>query len=316
MMTGERLLSQRLDATVRDVVERCPYNNVIGGGSLNGKQFSYANKHATSGKEVATRAEWFEVCCCPPNLSRTLGMLGGYTWSADVDTDSKTVILDVYLLLSANRNIVLPGDAGEAVVEMTSGMPYKGHTKLKFAAPTGWRWSVRLPSPEYAENLTISAASTMENGFYRIELEGESSVGIIFDLPIRLLGCHPRTNQDTLTIQRGPIIYVVESFDNSAIEDKYPHFQGVGLSAKAFLEEVPITIGGIEMVAIKTGESDVYAVDIESKGSAHEALYPPLGKYGERSWKPVNKALTFVPWFARANRDDSSHVRVGLLRVA
>ena len=149
----------------------------------------------------------------------------------------------------------------------------------------------------------------MKNGFYRIELKGESSVEIIFDLPIRLFGCHPRTNQDTLTVQRGPIIYVVKSFDNSAIEDKYPHFQGVGLSAKAFLGEVPISIGGIEMVGIKTGESDMYAVVIESKGSAHDALYPPLGKYGERSWTLVKKSLTFVPWFARANRDDSRHVR-------
>jgi DUF1680 family protein len=36
------------------------YNNVIGGGSLDGMKFSYANKHATTGDESAIRNDWFE----------------------------------------------------------------------------------------------------------------------------------------------------------------------------------------------------------------------------------------------------------------
>ena len=235
MMTGERLLSQRLDATVRNVVERWLHNNVLGGGNLNGKQFSYANKHATSGKEVVTPADWFEVCCCPPNLSSTLDMLRGYTWSADVDTDSRTVILDVYLLLSAKRNIVLPGDAGEAVVE---GCLTK--VTASSSLPPRHDGDGRFSYPRQTMRRTLRWRT-----FYRIELDGESSVEITFDLPIRLLGCHPRTNQDTFTVQRGPIVYVVESFDNSAIEGIYPHFHGVGLSTQASLVEVPIIIGGI-----------------------------------------------------------------------
>lgn len=168
MMTSERLLSHQPDGKVRDVLERCLYNNVIGGGSLNGKQFSYANKHATYGDEVATRADWFEgespytswlttVCCCPPNLSRTLGMLGGYTWSADVDVSSKTIHLDVYILLSAARTISLPG--GDATVKMTSKMPNEGETRISFSAPDGWKWAVRLPSPEYADNIKVGSCS-------------------------------------------------------------------------------------------------------------------------------------------------------------
>ncbi len=60
MMTGERLLSHHLDGKVRDTVELCLHNAVFGGGSLDGKAFSYANKMATYGDEVATRADWFE----------------------------------------------------------------------------------------------------------------------------------------------------------------------------------------------------------------------------------------------------------------
>ncbi len=60
MMTSERMLSHKLDGKVRDVLELCLHNAVIGGGRLDGKAFSYANKHATCAGETAQREEWFE----------------------------------------------------------------------------------------------------------------------------------------------------------------------------------------------------------------------------------------------------------------
>lgn len=60
MMTAERLLSHHLDGKVRDTMELCLYNAVLGGGSLDGKAFAYANKLATYGDETAIRNDWFE----------------------------------------------------------------------------------------------------------------------------------------------------------------------------------------------------------------------------------------------------------------
>ncbi len=60
MMTSERLLSHKLNGKVRDILELCLHNAVISGGSLDGKAFSYANKHATCADETAQRAKWFE----------------------------------------------------------------------------------------------------------------------------------------------------------------------------------------------------------------------------------------------------------------
>jgi DUF1680 family protein len=60
MMLSERILSHELDGRYRDVLELCLYNAVLGGGSLDGKGFSYANKLATYGDESALRSEWFE----------------------------------------------------------------------------------------------------------------------------------------------------------------------------------------------------------------------------------------------------------------
>jgi hypothetical protein len=68
MMTSERILSHGLDGKVRDAMELCLLNAVLGGGSLDGKAFAYANKHATYGDETAIRKEWFEGKSGVPGL--------------------------------------------------------------------------------------------------------------------------------------------------------------------------------------------------------------------------------------------------------
>lgn len=60
MMLTERLLSHELNGCYQEILELCLYNAVLGGGSLDGKGFSYANKLATYGEECALRSEWFE----------------------------------------------------------------------------------------------------------------------------------------------------------------------------------------------------------------------------------------------------------------
>ena len=60
MMTSERLLYHKLNGKVRDTMELCLYNAVLGGGDLHGKAFSYENRLATFGDESALRADWFE----------------------------------------------------------------------------------------------------------------------------------------------------------------------------------------------------------------------------------------------------------------
>ena len=72
-----------------------------------------------------------------------------------MNTSTKTIDLDIYLYLSASRNISLPG-GGEAKVEMKSEMPWNGKTELSFSAPEGWKWTVRVPKPNYAADVKVS----------------------------------------------------------------------------------------------------------------------------------------------------------------
>lgn len=238
-------------------------------------------------------------------------MLGGYTWAAKLDASSKVINLDVYLLLSASRTIELPNGESAKVV-MESEMPWNGKTSWKFEAPEGWSWRVRLPQPEYAENINVSESTTSDHGFLAVEVAAKSAIDMSFDLPIQMLSSHPLTGQDNLTIRRGPIVYVAESIDNESTEKDYPHFAGLGIKPSASFTSEDIDIEGLNVVSISIQQGDVFAAQQVGQEAAFGLV---SSKQPARSWKKLDQGLKLVPWFARANRGGKGHVRASLLRV-
>ena len=132
-----------------------------------------------------------------------------------------------------------------------------------------------------------------------------------FSMPVRLLSPHPDTRQDTLTVTRGPIVYVAEGIDNAPLDTKYPHFEHVGVVEGARFDEHEVEIGGIRMVGLKMRTGGLYALEASNRGA-----YRVVSE-GEpaRRWKPLDGTLTLVPWFARANRGGSGRVRTSFARV-
>jgi DUF1680 family protein len=238
-------------------------------------------------------------------------MLGGYTWASNVDSTSKTINLDVYLLLSASRTISLP--SGEtAQIEMKSEMPWNGKTRFTASAPEGWKWKLRLPQPEYAEDVKVSQPTTLDHGFLAVDLGAKSSLTLDFDLPIQLLSSHPLTGHDNLTVRKGPIIYVAETVDNQALEEAYPHFAGLGIPTTAKITPDTMTIEGLGVTGLVIDAQDVYAVQQIGQESSFGLV---SSKKPARSWKRLDQEIRLVPWFARANRGGAGHVRIALLRV-
>lgn len=127
----------------------------------------------------------------------------------------------------------------------------------------------------------------------------------MFDLPVRLLTSHPKIGQDTLTLSRGPIIYVAESVDNQAVAKRFPHFEGLGIRSDAKVEEHVDDVRGIPIVSLR---SHVLFLDNWDT----EELWVE-GR--QRTWSEVDQPLIFVPWFARANRGGSGQVRTSFPRV-
>lgn len=101
VMLAERMLRLERRAEYADVLELCLYNAVLTGMSHEGNAFTYVNQLASSEGNLSKRSEWFEVSCCPPNVSRLVGSIGGYIWTM-TEKDSGNMEVDVHTYTTAN----------------------------------------------------------------------------------------------------------------------------------------------------------------------------------------------------------------------
>ncbi|KAK8845354.1 hypothetical protein IAR55_006067 [Kwoniella newhampshirensis] len=316
MMVSERLLSHEISAKARNVLELCLLNTVLGGASLDGSKFYYGNPLATYGDQVADRHDWFDVCCCPPNLTRTMGLLGGYMWSAK--TSSKRIDLDVFLYMSATRRIPLP-NGGTAAVKMTSEMPWEGRTALQLTAPSDYEWCIRIPKPDYAVGFDIKDAVSGHRhdieGFACLILPARSTISVSFSMPVRLLSPHPATHQDSLAVARGPIVYTAETYDNPQLESRYPHFADIGLHEGTTFDEVPMEIQGIPLIGL-VSHNAVYSLRHDGKTEIGSMRVVNGSSLKAKRWVEEEDRLRLVPFFARSNRGPPGRIRTMFNRVA
>jgi len=238
-------------------------------------------------------------------------MLGGYTWTANVDEKSRIVNVDIYLFVAASRAIELPG-GGKATITMRTDMPWTGQADVETSAPNGWNWKIQLPKPDYAENYRVSVSSESASGSSIVSVGATSSLQLAFDMPVRLLASHPLSFTDTLTVQRGPIVYTAESIDNDVLEKAYPHFAGVSLSETTTFTESTLDIEGIPVIMLKT-VNEVYAKDQVKDASSFRRVSQESPAV---TLSKVEQGLVLVPWFARANRGGRGHVRTSFERCA
>ncbi|KAJ6048954.1 uncharacterized protein N7446_011637 [Penicillium canescens] len=147
MMLSERLLQIDLGSHYADIMELCLYNAVLTGMSLDGKAFTYVNQLASSDNDISERHEWFECACCPPNVTRTLGYMGGYIWSHNATETS--AIINVHLYTSATLRVPV----SESVVEITQKTDWPWNGDVDFSIQTNGPpidLQVRLRIPGWA----------------------------------------------------------------------------------------------------------------------------------------------------------------------
>lgn len=153
---GERswltALQIKADGEVADVMELNFYNAVLTGMSCDGKAFTYVNQLASSATDLSRRSEWFTCACCPPNVARLLGYLGGYLWTSSVD-ESQKVSVNVHMYGSATLTVPV-GDSA-VTVKQESEWPYDGKIGFEVKAPDGIEVDVKLRIPSWASEWQV-----------------------------------------------------------------------------------------------------------------------------------------------------------------
>jgi uncharacterized protein len=144
------IIQIELDGRYTDVLERVLYNAMLTGMSVDGKAFTYVNQIATSEEDASNkREEWFECACCPPNVARVLGHIGGYLWTAKTNSETAATI-NVHLYASALLDYTLEGTKKRVKLCQTTNYPWEGSIDLKLENNDGVEVDVNIRIPAWA----------------------------------------------------------------------------------------------------------------------------------------------------------------------
>jgi DUF1680 family protein len=302
IMWSWRMLLATGDGQHADLIERTLYNGFLSGMSLDGLRYFYVNPLASPGRpEVIGRGgherrEWYYVACCPPNVMRLIGSLGGYLASSNVDG----VQLHQYTPLTLSVDL----DAGAIALRVDTNFPWDGHVAVSIERSPSEAWTLRLRLPAWcaSPSLRVNGTSSEVEASHGYAVLSRSwragdRVELDLDMPPRLTQAHPRMDatRGSVAIERGPVVYCLEQCD-------HPDFPILDASidpSHPLREDVDHLPG---------------AVAVRARGAARATdgpLYQPFE--GQRtSGKPVQ--LTAVPYYAWANRQPGA-MRVWIPRL-
>ena len=295
---NSRMLQITGEARFADVLELVLYNAALAGISLDGTRFFYVN--TLRQLEVmpvqlrwARERESFISCfCCPPNLVRTIAEVGSHAYGQAGDK------VWVHLYGSNTLDTAL-ADGSRLRLTQKTDYPWDGRVEITVIAAPEQPCSLLLRVPGWARDAVLSLndipVGPMEPGTY-VEIRRAWSAGDFlgwtWPLPVRLMEAHPLVEEarNQIAVQRGPIVYCLESIDlaaNLRISDVVIP-RGVVLRPRYD----PALLGGVTLLE---GRAEAWP---EARWSRQ--LYRELP-----TASPTAIDLTLIPYYAWGNRGRS-----------
>jgi len=272
------------DAKYADVMERVIYNGLLSGVSLDGKKFFYVNPLASRGAHH--RSQWFDCACCPPNILRFIARIGEFVYAQGGD--------DIFINLYVAGRTRLKINDREIFLTQETRYPWDGNIKITVDSPgavsftlhariPGWcrKWNAKLNGKEINN-------PTLEKGYLKISGKWEKGehLEIFLDMPVERIQSHPNvvSNHGRIAIQRGPLVYCIETVDNP--ENVY--FLALPRESDLKAEFIKDLLGGVMVIK---GKAQI----LESEGN-NEDLYSPVNS------KIREVEMTAIPYYAWDNR--------------
>ena len=181
-----------------------------------------------------SRQPWYQTSCCPTNVVRLLPSLSGYMY-AQRDQD-------IYVNLYGAGRAQLQSKGSDVQIEQATQYPWDGAITLDLTVsqPTTFAVHLRipafargqplpsdlyryLPAAEDAIQLTVGASETpltLQDGYARVSRRWQGTTRIVLHLPLPIRRVVANDAVDELrgkvALERGPIVYALESADNDA----------------------------------------------------------------------------------------------------
>jgi DUF1680 family protein len=300
-MWNWRMLLATGEERFAGMMERSLYNGILSGVSLDGLKYFYVNPLRTRGDH--NRVDWFGCACCPPNLMRLVAMIGNYAFTTTQDA------VQVHHYLSCQADLEL--SAGPVALEMQSGFPHEGSTRLVVKSSPATAWELRLRIPDWCQGAVLKVnaqpvTAPLKPGSYaavrRVWQPGDL-VELVLPMQPFLVAPNPRVDslRGSLSIQRGPLVYCLEQLDQPS---------GIDLSDVCLDSSSPLRdewrsdlLGGVHLIKMDGV--------LQNSPTWDDALYLPAGQ-PVLAIKPMT--LSAVPYYAWDNRGESP-MRVWIPRM-
>ncbi len=282
-----------------DVMENCFYNSILPGISLDGTKYFYVNPLRLDsdlpytlrwGKE---RKSYISCFCCPPNTLRTLCEVQNYAYAVDRN--------EIYVnLYGSNTFTVNLSEVGEVSLSQQTNYPWDGHINIKVdKVKSKKEFTISPRIPEWADDMEITVNGepwdyhfTKGYGYVTIKRKWKKGDVICIDMPMRtkIYESNPlvEENRGQVCVQRGPILYCIESNDLNGTD-----MNDITIPLDAKFTPVEMTIEGSRMIALETE-----AVVRQQKDWTNTL-------YREVSRSEKKQTIRLIPYYAWGNRGKS-----------
>ena len=294
---SSRMVRLHNQARYADVMERCLYNGIISGLSLDGESYFYVNPLEvvpavcdTNGayRQVKYRRQpWYGCACCPPNLARTLTSIGDHAYHLHGDT----LFADLY----HEGSVIFAVNSREVRLQQRTRYPWDGTVTFHPVTdePQEFTLALRIPSWCHGHAVSLNGAKlpgdTGPDGYVHVRRAWSKADTLELTLPLKAERIHadPRVHADSgkVAIQRGPVVYCLEEADNG------PHLSNLRLPPDAPLETVDRAdlFGGVVAISARAvggrvWKGGLYAHDVSpNEGPARQVLFIPYYAWANRT---------------------------------
>ena len=297
-----RMLALTGDACYADLMERTLYNGFLAHVSVDGDKFHYMCPLSSDGNHWQ-RTPWSSAStsCCSPNALRTIASLPGYMFSVSADG------VWVHLYDSCTMDWRLDDGTKFRLAQDTS-YPWDGEVTVTLDPERPSTFDLNLKIAEWCRNATVQVNGQPVEGeiasgtYCRITREWRKGDTVTLQLAMPVVAmtadARARYYEGKVALCRGPLVYCVESTDNPAID-----MWGACVALPAGNGEGD----GRELTGHYRQSTFLHEFRADLREELLGGVVTLQGEGG--SYDQPDGMLTFIPYFAWANRDSRSSMR-------
>ncbi len=296
------------DSRYADVFERVLYNGVLSGVSLDGTRYFYVNPLEAVPTAISCRrdhehvqgrrVQWNSCACCPPNIARIVASMASYGYGVS----EGAFWVHHYTESEATSSVA----GTEVRLIQKTDYPWSGNILMEVHPAREVEFSLRLRVPGWCSSFECEIdgqavrPGPLTGGYLEIKRRWKAGdkVELRLKMEPKVLSADPKIAElaGKLAIQRGPLVYCVESCDN-----------GEGLHGLILDPDGEI---GFEFDPALMGGSVRVTASGFREASAPAGSPLPYREARARSYSPDR--IVAVPYHQWGNRAPGAEMRVWL----